>query len=172
MDDIKVLFSAEEIAERVAGLGRELSDYYRGKEVLVVGVLNGCFVFAADLIRAMTVEDIEIRFIRAKSYIGTQSGGEVDFSSACESIDFKDRNVLIIEDIIDTGNTLAELKKRIMSEDPVDLKIAVFLDKPSRRIADISPDFCCFEIPDRFVVGYGLDYNEKYRQLPYLGAIE
>ncbi len=172
MDNIKVLFSAEEIAKRVSELGSEISDYYQDKSVLVLGVLNGCFVFAADLIRAMSTENMEFKFIRAKSYIGTQSGGEVSFSSGCERIDFGGKNVLIVEDIIDTGKTLAELRNKILTKAPADLKIAAFLNKPSRRIADISPDFCCFDIPDRFVVGYGLDYNEKYRQLPYLGCIE
>lgn len=171
MENVKVLLTAEEISKKVCALGRELTDFYKDKNVLMLGILNGSFVFAADLVRAVQLEDAEIRFITAKSYIGTQSGGEVNISS-CGSIDLSNRNVLIVEDIVDTGNTLAKLKEKILLQKPASLKIAAFLDKPSRRTADVDPDFRCFEIPDRFVVGYGLDYNQKYRQLPYLGVVE
>ena len=171
MENIKVLFSQKEVAERVCALGKEISDYYKNKSDLVLGVLSGCFMFAADLIREMKLDDIEIRFIKASSYTGTQSSGKVDFSQK-EKLDLSGRNVLIVEDIVDTGKTLAELKESILSDNPADVKIAAFLNKPSRRITDIFPDFCCFDVPDRFVVGYGLDCDGKYRQLPYLGYIE
>lgn len=170
MSQIKVMITADEIKEKVTRLGDIVSNDYAGRKLLLLAVLNGSFIFAADLMRSITHENVEIRFVRAKSYCGTQSSGTVSVVQP-EEIDFSDRDVLIVEDIIDTGNTLKMLKHKILDENPESVKIAAFLDKPSRRVVDLQPDYFCFQIPDKFVVGYGLDYDEKYRQLPFVGEI-
>ncbi len=171
MDNIRMFIPETDIREKVSELGKQLEAEYYGKNLLFLLVLNGSFMFAADLVRAVPLMDTEIRCIRAKSYIGTQSSGEVEVMNN-DVINFKGRHVLIIEDIIDTGRTLAALKKCILEQEPASVKICTLLDKPSRRVIDLVPDYCGFQIPDEFVVGYGLDYDEKYRQLPYIGIVE
>ncbi len=170
MHNYKVMISAEEISAKVAELGKKIEKDYEGKKLLVLAVLNGSFVFASDLIRSLQNMDVEIRFIRAKSYCGTETTGTVSVTRTDE-ISFENRNILIVEDIIDSGFTLKMLRDTLVQEKPESIKIASFLDKPSRRIVDIQPDYCCFSIPDKFVVGYGLDYNEKYRQLPFVAEL-
>lgn len=171
MRDIEVLIDKNSIEKKVIELGKIISNDYNGEDILILGVLNGSFIFLADLIRNISNSNVEIRFIRAKSYLGTQTTGEVNINSV-DNTSFKDKNILIVEDIIDTGITLEKLRKKIHLENPKSVKIAAFLDKISRRTVDIKPDYCCFEIPDKFVVGYGLDYNENYRHLPFVGVLE
>lgn len=169
METISVLINEEDIQKRISEIAEQISEDYRNQKITIVSVLKGAFVFTADLIRAINT-DVDLDFIRAKSYVDTESSGEITYPDEYK-IDVKDKNILIVEDIIDTGKTLSELKDNFLNQGCKDIKIAVFLDKPSRRTADISPDYCCFEIENKFVVGYGLDYNEKYRQLPYVGVL-
>lgn len=164
----KVLYTEEQIKERVAELGKQLCGDYAGKNPLFLCVLKGAAVFFGDLIRAMDCP-LEIDFIRASSYVGTDSSGAVklDLSSVP---DISGRDVVIVEDIVDTARTLSLLKAELLGRNPKSLKIACFLDKPSRRVAvGFEADYVGFEIEDWFVVGYGLDCDQKFRNLPYIG---
>lgn len=168
--EIKVMISKEEIAEKVAALGKIITEDYKDKEVMLVGVMKGSFVFLADLVRNIDLP-VTIDFISAKSYGGgTVSSGVVNVKMDTE-LDFTDKSVLLVEDILDTGRTLSVLKETLLSKGASDVKIAAFLDKPSRRVIDIKADYSCFTIEDRFVVGYGLDYDEIYRNLDYVGEV-
>ena len=169
MDKISIMLTPEEIQQKVSEIGSQISKEYDGKKITAISVLNGAFMFTADLLRTLTV-DVELRFIRAKSYLGTQSSGNVEVTKT-EKIDVKDKHVLIIEDIIDSGRTLEALKEKFKDLGCASVKMVTFLDKPSRRVVNVTPDYCCYQIEDKFVVGYGLDYDEKYRQLPYVGII-
>lgn len=167
----KVLFSAEEIKTRVAELGKILTEDYKNKNPLLISPLKGSIMFFSDIVREIKIP-CEIDFMTVSSYnSNTVSSGEIKIlKDLTENIN--GRHVLIIEDIIDTGLTLYNLKKMLSSRNPESLKICTLLDKPSRRIADIKGDYCGFVIPDKFVVGYGMDLNEKYRNLPFIGIYE
>ena len=167
----KVLFSAEEIKTRVAELGKILTGDYKHKNPLLICPLKGSIMFFSDIVREIKIP-CEIDFMTVSSYnSNTVSSGEIKIlKDLTENIN--GRHVLIIEDIIDTGLTLYNLKKMLSSRNPESLKICTLLDKPSRRIADIKGDYCGFVIPDKFVVGYGMDLNEKYRNLPFIGIYE
>ena len=172
MSNISVLYSEEDIVRAVKELGKEITRDYMDKKLLAVCVLKGAFVFAADLVRRIDGE-MRISFITAKSYEGEYSTGKVSVSDeiGLSNLDLSEWNVLIIEDIIDTGRTLRELKNKFSEMGAKSVRLAVLLDKPSRRVEEITPDYRCFEIEDRFVVGYGLDYDESYRNLPYIGIV-
>lgn len=167
----KVLFSAEEIKTRVVELGKILTEDYKNKNPLLICPLKGSIMFFSDIVREIKIP-CEIDFMTVSSYnSNTVSSGEIKIlKDLTENIN--GRHVLIIEDIIDTGLTLYNLKKMLSSRNPESLKICTLLDKPSRRIADIKGDYCGFVIPDKFVVGYGMDLNEKYRNLPFIGIYE
>lgn len=167
----KVLFSAEEIKTRVTEIGKTLTEDYKNKDPLLICPLKGSFMFFSDIAREIKIP-CEIDFMAVSSYnSNTVSSGEIKIlKDLTENIN--GRHVLIIEDIIDTGLTLYNLKKMLSSRNPESLKICTLLDKPSRRIADITGDYCGFVIPDKFVVGYGMDLNEKYRNLPFIGIYE
>ena len=167
----KVLFSAEEIKTRVAELGKILTEDYKNKNPLLICPLKGSIMFFSDIVREIKIP-CEIDFMTVSSYnSNTVSSGEIKIlKDLTENIN--GRHVLIIEDIIDTGLTLYNLKKMLSSRNPESLKICTLLDKPSRRIDDIKGDYCGFVIPDKFVVGYGMDLNEKYRNLPFIGIYE
>lgn len=167
----KVLFSAEEIKTRVAELGKILTEDYKNKNPLLICPLKGSIMFFSDIVREIKIP-CEIDFMTVSSYnSNTVSYGEIKIlKDLTENIN--GRHVLIIEDIIDTGLTLYNLKKMLSGRNPESLKICTLLDKPSRRIADIKGDYCGFVIPDKFVVGYGMDLNEKYRNLPFIGIYE
>ena len=171
-DDIeKVLFSKDKIKEIVARLGSEISNDYKDKNLLLVGILKGSVVFMADLMREITVP-CNIEFMALSSYgSDTRSSGVVRVLKDL-STDIKDYDVLVIEDILDSGNTLYQLKAMLELRNPKSLKICTFFDKPERRTADIKADYVGAEIPDAFIVGYGLDYAEKYRNLSYVGVIK
>lgn len=173
MDNISVLYNTEEIACAVKKLGSEISNDYKGGKLLVVSVLKGSVVFVADLIRCIDSADVRLTFIRAKSYEGCCSSGNVSILNTEEisQLDMSEYDVLVAEDILDTGLTLDVVKKYLLSLGAKSVKIAAFMDKPSRRVNNVKADYSCFEIEDRFVVGYGLDYNEKYRHLPYVGEV-
>ena len=172
-DDIaSVLLSAEEIQARTAELGAQISRDFDGREPLFVGVLKGCFVFMADLMRAVSIP-CSIDFMVVSSYGGgnTTSTGLVKIIKDLDG-DLSGKDVLIVEDILDTGVTLSNLVPMLKMRHPNSVKICTILDKPSRRKADIQPDYEGFQVPDEFVVGYGLDYDEKYRNLPYVGVLK
>ncbi|MCD8345217.1 MAG: hypoxanthine phosphoribosyltransferase [Oscillospiraceae bacterium] len=168
-DNIEVMITKEEIAEAVKKLGAKISEDYKDKEIELVGVLKGSFVFMADLIRAIDLP-ITLDFISAKSYVGTQSVGAVKVYMDTE-LDVAGKSILLVEDILDTGRTLSVLKETMLARGAKDVKIAAFMDKPSRRTIEIEADYCCFTIEDRFVVGYGLDCDEQYRNLDYIGEV-
>ena len=158
--------SKEQIAEQVEKIGKKISEDFAGGSVLLVGVLKGAWMFMSDLAKHITV-DAEISFISVSSYVGdnTKSSGVVRLMCDIDR-PLEHKNVIIVEDIVDTGLTLNYLKKLLGVRRPNSISICTLLDKPSRRIAHITPDYCAFVIPDEFVVGYGLDYNNGYRNLP------
>jgi len=175
MPEPKVLFSREQIAERVAAMGAEITRDFSGQSIILVGVLKGAAIFLSDLARQIRL-DATFDFIGVSSYgnrptpdqelkSGWDSTGEVRLTKDVDQ-SMKDRNVILVEDILDTGLTLSYLKKLLLAHQPKCLRIAALLDKPSRRKQPIHGDYVGFSIPDEFVVGYGLDYAEKYRNLP------
>jgi hypoxanthine phosphoribosyltransferase len=168
--ELEVLIPAETIQKRVAELGAQISADYRDQPVLLVGVLTGSFIFLADLIRHLTCP-LRIQFIGTKSYEGASTTGQVQLTKDLDSV-IEGVHVLVVEDIIDTGLTLSYLKKLIQQGQPASLRVATFLDKPSRRKVEIQGDYVGFEIEDKFVVGYGLDYNQLYRNLPDLRVVK
>lgn len=162
---MEVLFDREELRNKVAELGSRITEEYRGREVLVVGILKGAFIFMADLIREIQIP-LEIDFMDVSSYgISTSSSGEVRIIKDLE-YSIQDKDVLIVEDIVDTGLTLKYITELLKTRNPRSIKICCMLDKPSRRKTDIQADYVGYTIPDRFVVGYGLDYAEQYRNYP------
>lgn len=166
----RVLISEEQIRERLAQLGKQLTEDYAGKNPLFVGVLKGVVVFFSDMIRQVPI-DCEIDFMSISSYLGTESTGVVNVKKDL-SVDIKDRHVVILEDVLDSGRTLMHTMTLLRSRNPASLKIVTFLDKPARRVVDLKADYVGFEIPDEFVVGYGLDYDERFRNLPYVGILK
>ena len=165
-----VLITEEEIRSAVKKCGEEISRKYSGKKVLLVGILKGSFVFISDLAREITIP-CEIDFMAASSYgSSTVSSGSVNITRDIAS-DLSGYSVIIAEDILDSGNTLSKIKKILLERNPDSLEIIVLLDKPERRTADIEADKALFKIPDKFVVGYGLDFNEQYRNLKYVGEL-
>ncbi len=167
----KILLTEEEIAQKVTALGRQISEDYKGKNLLLISVLKGSVVFMADLMRAITI-DCKIDFMAVSSYgSGTRSSGTVKIIKDLD-INLEGYDLLVVEDILDSGNTLSQLKQILLNRNPRSFKICTFLDKPERRTAEIEADYVGFKIPDAFVVGYGLDYDEKYRNLPCLGVLK
>lgn len=170
--NLRVLLSAEEIAVRVEEMGKQISADYGDEEVLLVCVLRGAAIFAADLCRQLKGSNIILDFISVSSYgASTSSSGVVRFLKDLEE-SVESRHVLVVEDIVDTGLTLQYLLDNLRSRQPLSLKSCTLLDKPSRRRVQIEADYCGFKIDDLFVVGYGLDYDQKYRQLPDISVLE
>jgi len=169
-ETVETLITEPEISARIKDLAAEISDDYGEKPVTLIATLKGSLYFTADLSRKLNLLQ-EIEFIKASSYNkSTESSGEVKFDyTPGESL--KGKHVLIIEDIIDTGFTVKSLHAFVLSTGAASVKICTLLDKPARREVDVKPDYCGFTVPDRFVVGYGLDYAEKYRNLPYIGVL-
>ena len=164
----RILFSQEQLAQRVAELGRQISADYRGKTPLFVGVLRGCVLFYSDLIKNISV-DCNMDFMCLSSYSGTSSTGQVrTMLDLRESI--KGRHVVVVEDIVDTGLTLQYLMNNLQSRGAASLEICCLLNKPCNRKVEVHPKYVGFEVGDEFVIGYGLDYNELYRNLPYIGV--
>ena len=165
------MFTEEQIREKVIELGKQIENDYKGEEILVVGILKGANMFTCDLIRQIDL-DVKIDFMSVSSYgSGTESSGTVRILKDLDT-DIKGRNVLIVEDIIDSGRTLSNLVKELQIREPKSLKLCTLLDKPSRRVVDVDVEYVGFEIEDKFIVGYGIDYAEKYRNLPYIGIVE
>ncbi len=171
-NDIKtVLFTAEDLEQRIQQLGRQISQDYAGKEIIMIGVLRGAVIFMADLARAIKVP-VTLDFMAVSSYgSGTESSGVVRILKDLNE-DVADKHLLIVEDIIDSGLTLKYLWNNLKSRRPASIRICTLLNKPERRKADVKVDYNGFDIPDEFVVGYGLDFAEKYRNLPYIGILK
>jgi hypoxanthine phosphoribosyltransferase len=167
----EVLFPAEAIAAKVVQMGAALAAHYHGKRPLVVGILNGCFPFIADLVRAMDIE-LEVDFMAVSSYgAGTKSSGVVRFIKDLEA-PIEGRHVLLVEDIVDTGLTLRYLTEALQTRKPASIEVCALLDKQQGRIQHIDVAWRGFVCPDAFVVGYGLDYAGTYRNLPYVGVLD
>jgi len=161
----KVLFSAEEISQRVKKLGEEISKDY--EDIVIISLLRGSFIFAADLVREIDIP-VNIDFMTTSSYGHDEvSSGVVEIITDIRT-DVKDKDVLILDDIIDSGNTMKKVVEFVQMKGPKTIKICCMLDKPSRRQADINPDYVGFTIPDVFIVGYGLNYGDYYRNIPYI----
>ena len=170
--DLEPMFTAEQIAARVAELGAQITGDYAAtgvREVVVVGVLKGSVIFLADLVRKLDL-DVRIELLGVSSYEGSESTGSVRITSDLRA-DISGRHVLLVEDIVDTGLTLEYLRRALDVRGPASLKVASLLDKPSRRKVTVDADYTGFTIPDRFVIGYGLDYDQRYRQLPYIAVV-
>ena len=173
LDDVTVLLTEEEINNRLDSLAAEIDEYYQSigvDEVIAICVMKGSLIFTADLMRKMKTSVI-LDFLRVSSYSGTNSTGNIQFKNDL-SEDITGKHILIIEDIIDTGKTLRGVIEKLWEREPMTIKLCSFLDKPARRTVKIQGDFIGFSIPDHFVVGYGLDYNERYRDLPFLGILK
>lgn len=171
-EDVKeVLIGEETLAAKVGELGAAISRDYKGKKLLLVSVLKGSVVFMADLMRAIDIP-LEVDFMSVSSYRGgTKTTGVVKIIKDLD-IDMQGLDLLIVEDILDSGMTLSYLTKILAQRNPRSIRIVTLLDKPERRTADITADYTGFVVPDEFVVGYGLDYDEKYRNLPYVGVLK
>lgn len=171
-EDLKeIWFDEDQLQDAVKDLGRAISRDYTGKNLLLVGILKGCFVFMADVIRVITIP-CAVDFMSVSSYgSGTESGGAVKIIKDLD-LPLENYDVLIVEDILDSGNTLNYVKDILSRRNPKSLKICTMFDKPSRRQVSIQADYVGYEIADEFIVGYGLDYDEKYRDLPYVGILK
>jgi len=171
LDKPKVIITREEIAEKVAELAAEIRKDYRGKNPLLIGILKGSFVFMSDLVRSMNIP-VEIDFVRLASYgTGKDSSGKIKLIKDVET-PVKNRHVLVVEDIVDRGLTVRFLLDYLSFRKPASLKLCALFDKPSRRKVEVPIDYVGFTVPDAFVVGYGLDFDEKYRYLPNLCILE
>ena len=171
MEEIKVLIDEQKLQTRIEEIADQIQKEYKGKELILICILKGSIFFTVDLAKRIT-GDVKIEFIRVSSYNdGTESSGEIKMK-----LDLKDsiqgKDVIVIEDIIDTGRTLSYLIEYLKMKKPNSVKLCALLDKPDRRTIDVKVDYTGFQIPDKFVVGYGLDFDEKYRNLPYVGYIE
>lgn len=167
----RIMLDAETIEEKVKEMAARLDKLYEGKRPLVVCILKGSVIFFSDLVRNMKTS-LEIDFMAGSSYgAGSVSSGELTVKKDLTT-DIKGRDVLIVEDIIDSGNTLYKLKKMLIERAPASVNIVTLLDKPERREVPMEPEYTCFTIEDEFVVGYGLDYAEEYRNLPYVGVLK
>lgn len=171
-EDLKeIWFDEDQLQDAVKDLGRVISKDYSGKNLLLVGILKGCFVFMADLVRVITIA-CAVDFMSVSSYgSGTESGGAVRIIKDLD-LPLENYDVLIVEDILDSGNTLNYVKDILSKRNPKSLKICNMFDKPSRRQVNIQADYVGYEIADEFIVGYGLDYDERYRNLAYVGVLK
>ncbi|MBQ8380438.1 MAG: hypoxanthine phosphoribosyltransferase [Clostridia bacterium] len=174
-DDIaEILVSEEEIDRITTRIAKEIDEDYKGedKKLVLVCILKGSLVFMGDLMKKITVP-VEIDCMKASSYgVGTESSGQINITLDLLRPDIKECDILIVEDIVDSGITLTHLTKYLLMKGAKSVKTCTFLDKPSRRRVEITPDYCGVEIPDEFVVGYGLDYAEMYRALPFVGVLK
>jgi hypoxanthine phosphoribosyltransferase len=166
----RVLLSEAEIREIVNGLAARISRDYAGKRLLLIGILKGAYVFLADLARALTIP-CEIEFLRVSSYRSQSRPGALEILTDL-SLPLEDYDVLVVEDILDSGKTLSAMLGHLRDKHPRSLALCAFLDKPSRRVVPVRADYVGREIPDAFVVGYGLDYAQRYRSLPYIGVLK
>lgn len=167
---IDVMISEEKVDARICELAQQISEDYAGKELHLIIILKGSVFFACELAKRITVP-VTMDFMSVSSYgDGMVSAGQITVKKELDE-DIEGKDVIIVEDIVDSGNTLFHLKNLLEGRNPASLKIITLLDKPDRRVVDVATDYCGFEIPDEFVVGYGLDYAQKYRNLPYIGVV-
>lgn len=167
------LISREQVRQRIAELGTQISKDYAGKSLTILILANGGIFFAVDLIRSLQGISVQLECVRVSSYRNScTSSGNPEIFGTLSVEDFRDNHVLIVDDIIDTGNTLKRIFEQIENFGAASVKLCTLLDKPSRRTVKILPDYCGFEVEDKFVVGYGLDYAGKYRELPFIGFIK
>lgn len=170
MEEINILINKSKLEKRIEEMGKQIAKDYEGKELVLVGILKGSVMFMAELAKNIK-KSVALDFMDVSSYEGTESTGKIKINKDIrDSIEGKD--VIIVEDIIDTGRTLTYVKEYLEQKNPNSVKIATMLSKPSRRVLELKVDYIGFAIEDKFVVGYGLDYNEQYRNLPYIGYIE
>ena len=170
-DKIRVLVSEEEVDRRIEEIGAQISKDYAGKQVHLICVLKGGVFFTCELAKRISIP-VSMDFMSVSSYGGdTKSSGVVRIVKDLDE-PLKDKHVIVIEDIVDSGRTLSYLLDMLESREPADVKLCTLLDKPDRRVVDVKVDYTGFEIPDEFVVGYGLDYDQKYRNLPYIGMVK
>lgn len=170
MEEINILINKSKLEKRIEEMGKQIAKDYEGKELILVGILKGSVMFMAELAKNIK-KSVALDFMDVSSYEGTESTGKIKINKDIrDSIEGKD--VIIVEDIIDTGRTLTYVKEYLEQKNPNSVKIATMLSKPSRRVLELKVDYIGFAIEDKFVVGYGLDYNEQYRNLPYIGYIE
>jgi len=171
MEDIEqILIDAETLQAKIKEVGAQISRDYIGKRPILVGILKGVVPFYAAMAQAIDIP-IEEDFMCISSYSGTQSTGSIRYRKDLD-LDIEGRDVLILEDILDSGRTLKAVKENLLQRKPASLKICTLLDKPEGRVVELEADYVCFTIPDAFVVGYGLDYNEHYRNLPFVGVVK
>ena len=172
MEDLeRVVFTPEELANKTQALGDHISQDYAGKDLLIVGILKGASMFTMDLVRRITIP-LELDFIAVSSYgSGASSSGDVKILKDT-TIDIRGKDVILCEDIIDSGTTMAKLMPLLKERQPASLRLCALLSKPSRRVVPVDIDYCGWEVPDEFIVGYGLDYAEKYRNLPCIGVLK
>jgi len=166
-----ILFSTEEILAGLIRLARELADDYGDDDFTVVGVLKGSVLFVSDLVRNLD-HKLELAFVSASSYRSGTTSGELELTFLPHDEEIRGKRILLVDDILDTGRTMHALKAEMLRLGAKDVKTCVFLDKPSRRAVELEADYRCFEVEDLFVVGYGLDFAGRYRNLPYVGALK
>ena len=170
-DNIRILLPEQEVNERIAELGRQISEDYAGKSVHLICILKGSVFFTCELAKRITVP-VSMDFMSVSSYgAGTESSGVVKIKKDLDE-PLEGRDVIVVEDIIDSGRTLSYLVKELGERKPAGIRLCTLLDKPERRVTDVKVDYVGVNIPDEFVVGYGLDYAQKYRNLPYIGVVE
>lgn len=167
---IKTLISKEELQKRVEEMAKQIAKDYEGKDITFICILKGSVFFTVDLAKNIP-SNVKLEFIRVSSYHGTESTGKIELKLDLKE-DVEGKDVIIIEDIVDTGRTLSYLKEHLKTKKPKSLKICTLLDKKERRVCEIEPEYVGFNIPDKFVLGYGLDVDELYRNLPYIGYID
>ena len=170
MSSIEVLISEEDVRARIKDMADNISERFKDKDVVLIGILNGSVFFMTELAQKLSIP-VEMEFMSASSYAGTSSTGKVLITKDIER-SVRDKHVIIIEDIIDSGLTLQMLADLLRAKNPASLTIVTLLDKKERRTVNIEPDYVGFQIPDEFVVGWGLDYNQQYRNLPFIGIIK
>lgn len=170
-EKVKILISEEIVDRRICQIAEQISKDYEGKEIHLICVLKGGVFFMCELAKRISVP-VSMDFMALSSYgNGTKSSGNIKVKKELDE-DIKGKDVLVVEDIVDSGRTLKFLLEELQSRNPASIRLCTLLDKPEQRVVDIPVDYTCFEIPDEFVVGYGLDYAQKYRNLPYIGVIE
>ena len=168
----EVLFSESQIKNRISAFAQKLAIDYKHKNLTVIGVLNGSLVFLSALIRHMPLP-VKLDTIRANTYVGTSTTAAAETEIVNNiNVNVKDEHVLIVDDILDTGKTLSGIIQKLSEYNPLSIKVCVLLNKRARREREIVPDFCCFDIEDKFVVGYGLDFDNRYRNLPYVAVLK
>ena len=169
-ENLKVLYSMEELQTRIREMGNQISEDYKGKEIVIVSILKGAIFYTVDLMKNLDLE-VVLDFMKVSSYEGTESTGTINIKQDL-TMDIEGKHVLIVEDIVDTGRTLKCLKEELLKRTPASLKITCLMDKKERRVVELEADYVCFDIPNKFVVGYGFDIDDKYRNIPYVGYIE